>query len=327
MSNLIDEDSSNDGVDRRGFLKCMAWAGAGMVWAMKGGILQSRAFGDVTATADGSDFQFVQVSDSHIGFNKGVYSDVVGTFQESVSRINAMAAPPALVLHTGDLTHLSKPAEFDTVEQVMKSIKTQQSFFVPGEHDYFVDNGKRYLDRFGKGTRGEGWQSFNYKGVHFIGLVNVANISNGQTALGVLGNEQLEWLENDLASLGSSTPIVVFAHVPLWTVYETWGWGTEDAAQALGYLRRFGSVSVLNGHIHQILQKVEGNITFHTARSTAFPQPVAGTAASPGPMKNIAAEKLRSYLGLTRVDYVQHTGMLATTDSTLADDTPATQPR
>jgi 3',5'-cyclic-AMP phosphodiesterase len=326
MSNYIEQNENNDGVDRRGFLKCMAWAGAGMAWAMKGGILQSRAFGDVTATADGSDFQFVQVSDSHIGFNKGVYTDVVGTFQQSVSRINAMATPPALVLHTGDLTHLSKPAEFDTVQQVMKSIKTQQSFFVPGEHDYFVDNGKRYLDHFGKGTKGAGWQSFDYKGVHFIGLVNVANISNGQTALGVLGNEQLEWMEKDVAGLGSSTPIVVFAHVPLWTVYEQWGWGTEDAGQALGYLKRFGSVSVLNGHIHQILQKLEGNITFHTARSTAFPQPAPGTASSPGPMKNVAAEKLRSYLGLTRVDYVEHTGSLATTDSTLADGATAMRP-
>jgi 3',5'-cyclic AMP phosphodiesterase CpdA len=297
-----------------------------MVWAMKGGILTARAFGQDAPTAAGDDFTFVQVSDSHIGFNKGVYTDVVGTFQSAVSRINALPAPPSLVLHTGDLTHLSKPKEFDTVAEVMKSIKTQRSFFVPGEHDYFVDNGNRYLERFGKGTIGTGYQSFDYKGVHFIGLVNVANISNGNTALGVLGNEQLEWMEKDVASLGSSTPIVVFAHVPLWTIYEQWGWGTQDAAQALRYLKRFGSVSVLNGHIHQILQKVEGNITFHTARSTAFPQPAPGTAPSPGPMKNIAAEKLRSYLGLTRVDYVEHTGMLATTDSTLADDVPATQP-
>jgi 3',5'-cyclic-AMP phosphodiesterase len=326
MSDFIDKDTSNDGIDRRGFLKCMAWAGAGMVWAMKGGILTARAFGQDAVAAAGDDFTFVQVSDSHIGFNKGVYTDVVGTFQSAVSRINALPTRPSLVLHTGDLTHLSKPKEFDTVAQVMKSIKTQRSFFVPGEHDYFVDNGNRYLERFGKGTVGTGYQSFDYKGVHFIGLVNVANIPNGQTALGVLGNEQLEWMEKDVASLGSSTPIVVFAHVPLWTVYEKWGWGTQDAAQALGYLKRFGSVSVLNGHIHQILQKVEGNITFHTARSTAFPQPAPGTAESPGPMKNIAAEKLRSYLGLTRVDYVEHTGMLATTDSTLADDVPAVQP-
>jgi 3',5'-cyclic AMP phosphodiesterase CpdA len=326
MSNYIEKDTSKDGIDRRGFLKCMAWAGAGLVWASKGGVLRSTAFGaDMNTLAD-ADFTFAQISDSHIGFNKGVYTNVLGTFQTSVARINALPKAPSLVLHTGDLSHLSKPAEFDTVAQVMKSINTQQSFFVPGEHDYFVDNGKRYLERFGQGTKGTGWQSFDFKGVHFIGLVNVANISNGQTALGVLGNEQLEWLEKDTAGLGDSTPIVVFAHVPLWTVYEKWGWGTQDAAQALSYLKRFGSVSVLNGHIHQILQKVEGNVTFHTARSTAFPQPVPGTAESPGPMKNVAAEKLKSYLGLTRVDYVQHTGMLATTDSTLADDIPATQP-
>jgi 3',5'-cyclic AMP phosphodiesterase CpdA len=326
MQKYIDQDPSNDGVDRRGFLKCMAWAGTGMVWAMKGGILTARSFGAELPTAGVADFTFVQVSDSHVGFNKGVYTDVVGTFQTAVARINALPTPPSLVLHTGDLTHLSKPAEFDTVEQVMKSIKTQQSFFVPGEHDYFVDNGKRYLDRFGKGTKGAGWQSFDFKGVHFVGLVNVANTSNGQTALGVLGNEQLSWLEKDLSGLKDSVPIVVFAHVPLWTVYEQWGWGTQDSAQALSLLKRFGSVSVLNGHIHQILQKVEGNVTFHTARSTAFPQPVPGTAPSPGPMKNVAAEKIKSYLGLTRVDYVEHVGTLATTDSTLADDVSVTQP-
>lgn len=327
MSDYIEKDASHDGIDRRGFLKCMAWAGSGMVWAMKGGILSARAFGsDIGASPDmDSDFTFAQVSDSHVGFSKGIYTDVVGTFQTAVARINALPKRPSLVLHTGDLTHLSKPQEFDTVAQVMKSIKTQQSFYVPGEHDYFVDNGNRYLMHFGKGTKGAGWQSFDFKGVHFVGLVNVANIANGQTALGILGNEQLEWLQKDLAGLGNSTPIVVFAHVPLWTVYEKWGWGTQDSAQALSLLRRFGSVSVLNGHIHQIMQKVEGNITFHTACSTAFPQPEPGKAESPGPMKNIAADKLRSYLGLTRVDYRAHDGMLATTDTTLEDQEVNTQ--
>jgi len=319
MSKYIQKDESKDGIDRRGFLTCMAWAGAGMVWAMQGGILRSRALGAEAAGIAGADFTFAQVSDSHIGFNKGVYSDVVGTFQQTVDRLNALAKSPSLVLHTGDLTHLSKPAEFDTVAQLMKSIKTGQSFYVPGEHDYFVDNGQQYLDRFGKGTRGSGWQSFDFKDVHFVGLVNVANLSNGQTALGVLGDEQLEWLEKDLAGIKASTPIVVFAHVPLWTVYEKWGWGTQDGERALRYLKRFGSVSVLNGHIHQVLQKVEGNVSFHTARSTAFPQPEPGKADSPGPMKNVAAEKLKGYLGLTTVDYVEHSGMLATTDLTLAD--------
>jgi 3',5'-cyclic-AMP phosphodiesterase len=319
MSDYILKNEANDGIDRRGFLKCMAWAGAGMVWAMKGGILQSRVLGADAAAIGDEDFSFVQVSDSHIGFHKGVYSDVVGTFGLAVDRINALPRRPGLVLHTGDLTHLSKPAEFDTVDQIMKSIRTERSFYVPGEHDYFVDNGHRYLERFGKGTVGSGWQSFDFMGVHFVGLVNVANLSNGASTLGVLGEQQLEWLEKDLLSRGESTPIVVFAHVPLWTVYEDWGWGTQDASRALSYLRRFGSVSVLNGHIHQIMQKVEGNISFHTARSTAFPQPAPGAAASPGPVKNLAADKLKTFLGITRVDYIEHSGMLASTDSTLAE--------
>ncbi|HVS39701.1 MAG TPA: metallophosphoesterase [Gemmataceae bacterium] len=317
MPEYIEKDQSTDGVNRRGFLKCMAWAGAGVVWAMKDGVLQSRAFGDDTAALSGADFTFAQVSDSHVGFNKGVYGDVVGTFQLAVARINALATPPSLVLHTGDLTHLSKPKEFDTVAQIMKSAKAQQVLYVPGEHDYFVDGGQQYLERFGRGTLGTGWQSFDYKGVHFVGLVNVANLSNGKSALGVLGNEQLAWLQKDVAALGSSTPIVVFAHVPLWTIYPEWGWGTEDAAQALGYLKRFGSVTILNGHIHQIIQKVEGKMTFHTARSTAFPQPQPGKAESPGPMKNVAAEQLRGMLGMTSVNYVQGHGALAVVDATL----------
>ena len=319
MSEYIEETDPADGVDRRGFLKCMAWAGAGVVWAMKGGILQSQALGAAPTAA--ADFTFCQLSDSHVGFNKGVYSDVVGTFQLATSRVNALPTPPALVLHTGDLTHLSKPKEFDTVAQIMNQIRTERSFYVPGEHDYFVDNGAEYRERFGKGTLGSGWQSFDYRGVHFVGLVNVANLTNGKTALGVLGQEQLAWLEKDVARLGGSTPIVVFAHVPLWTVYPQWGWGTEDGARALTLLKRFGSVSVLNGHIHQVLQKVEGNVTFHTARSTAFPQPEPGKAESPGPMKNVAADKLTRMLGLTRVNYTETRGSLAIVDSTL--DAPA----
>lgn len=315
MSKLIENDQSGDGVDRRGFLKCMAWAGAGVVWAMKGGILQSHAFG-AEAAASG-DFSFIQLSDSHVGFNKGVYSDVVGTFKLAVDRANALPQRPALALHTGDLTHLSKPAEFDTVQQVMNSIKTERCFYVPGEHDYFVDDGAAYRERFGKNTIGPGYHSFDYRGVHFVGLVNVANLASGKTALGVLGADQLEWLKKDVASLAASTPIVVFAHVPLWVVYPQWGWGTDDGAAALELLKRFGSVSVLNGHIHQVLQKVEGNVTFHTARSTAFPQPEPGKAESPGPLKNLAAEKLRGMLGLTRVSHVENSGNLAIVDSTL----------
>jgi Icc protein len=291
----------------------MAWAGTGVLWSMAGGV----ARGQVTHHGSGKtkgELSFVQISDSHIGFKKEANPDVIGTLREAVNQINSLPTEPAFLIHTGDISHLSKPEEFDAVDQILKSAKVGRSFFVPGEHDVLTDDGKGYLDRYGKGTKGAGWFSFDNKGVHFVGLVNVLNLKAG--GLGTLGTEQLGWLETDLKGLSASTPVVVFAHVPLWSVYPEWGWGTEDGAQALGYLKRFGSVSVMNGHIHQTLQKVEGNITFHTATSTAFPQPKPGSAPSPGPMK-VPAEQLRGLLGLTKVSYVQGAHALAIVDSTL----------
>ena len=315
MENRIHHNVNNDGIDRRGFLECMAWAGTGLAWTAAGGVLTSRAFGRDLKDGPAGDFTFAQISDSHVGFAKEPNKDVVGTLRRAVERINALPQRPAFVLHTGDLTHLAKPDEFDTVAEVLQGVKAEQVFYVPGEHDVFTDDGKSYLKRYGKGTVGNGWHRFDYKGVHFIGLVNVMNLKGG--SLGVLGREQLDWLKKDVAGLADSTPIVVFAHVPLWTVYEKWGWGTQDAEQALALLKRFGSVTVLNGHVHQILKKVEGTVTFHTACSTAFPQPEPGKAESPGPVKNVAADKLRSVLGLTKVNYVANKGSLAVADATL----------
>jgi 3',5'-cyclic-AMP phosphodiesterase len=314
--NVQNQDGDGDIVDRRGFLECMAWAGSGLVWSVGGGILSSQAFGEIDLQTGAGGFSFVQISDSHIGFGKDPYKkSVTATLQEAVNKINALRQRPDFLIHTGDLTHLSTPKEFDTVAEILKGAKVDQIFYVPGEHDV-VGDGSEYLKRFGKGTKGDGWYSFDHRGVHFIGLVNVA--SQGlDKGLGVLGAEQLDWLKADVASLTASTPIVVFGHVPLWAVYHAWGWGTEDGQLALGYLKRFGSVTVLNGHIHQIAQKVEGNITFHAARSTAFPQPAPGKAPSPGPMKDIPAEKLRAMLGLTSVNYVAGTGPLAVVDATL----------
>jgi 3',5'-cyclic AMP phosphodiesterase CpdA len=304
-----------DGIDRRGFLECMAWVGTGVAWTVTGGILSSRVLGAAENQKGQADFSFVQISDSHIGFAKPPNTDVVATLRQAVAKINALPTRPDVLIHTGDLTHLARPAEFDTVAEVLKEAKIGQTFFVPGEHDIFTDDAKLYLQRYGRGTTGLGWHSYTHKGVHFIGLVNVANLKPG--GLGALGAEQLDWLKKDVAGLGTSTPIVIYAHVPLWTVYAKWGWGTEDAAQALALLKRFGSITVLNGHIHQTMQKVEGNVTFHTAQSTAFPQPAPGTAESPGPIKNVAADKLRSLLGLTRVSYVESDSSLAIVDSSL----------
>jgi len=313
-NDYILHNDNPDGIDRRGFLKCMAWAGTGVLWTAAGGMLTSRILG-ATAELGGADFTFAQISDSHIGFNKDANKDVIGTLQKAIAKINALPTPPDFVLHTGDLSHLSEAEEFDALEQNLKDLKTGQIFYVPGEHDVISDNGAMYRERFGRNSIGAGWYSFDKKGVHFIGLVNVVNIREG--GLGILGPDQLEWLKKDLASLSSSTPIVVFAHIPLWAVYPQWGWGTDDAEQALALLRRFGSVTVLNGHIHQTVRKVEGNITFHTAMSTAFPQPAPGAAPKPGPMK-VEAERLSAVLGITDVHYVEHNHSLAIVDGTLA---------
>ena len=315
MKDEITHNHIHDGVDRRGFLKCMAWAGTGALCVMQGGVLKSYALGEAATKKISGELSFVQISDSHMGFNKPANPDVGATLQIALDRIKALTPQPEFIIHTGDITQLSKPDQFDTVAQMIKSNLGQEVFYVPGEHDVLDDNGKGFPDRFGKNTQGAGWYSFDKKGVHFIGLVNVVNLKAG--GLGMLGSEQLEWLERDVKHLKHSTPIVLFAHIPLWTVYPEWGWGTEDSAQALSYLKKFGSVTVLNGHIHQTMKKVEGNVTFHTACSTAFPQPQPGSAPGPGPMK-VPAEQLRSLLGITDVNYVRGNHSIAVTDSSLA---------
>lgn len=320
MGKRMIHDHNHDGIDRRGFLECMAWAGTGALCLLSGGVLKTFALSEAAQAKHAmanAELSFVQISDSHIGFSKPANPDVSATLQAAIDKINGLSKKPAFALHTGDITQLSKPEEFDTAAGLLKGLKTEKVFYVPGEHDVLDGTGKLYRERHGAETNGEGWYSFNTKGAHFVGLVNVLNLKAG--GLGSLGQEQLEWLEDDLRGVSSSTPIVVFAHIPLWPVYPEWGWGTDDSATALGYLKRFGSVTVLNGHIHQTMRKVEGNVTFHTALSTAFPQPAPGTpGTSPGPMK-VPADRLRSVLGITNVNMVRGRHALAVTDSTLAE--------
>jgi 3',5'-cyclic AMP phosphodiesterase CpdA len=292
----------------------MAWAGTGLVWTVSGGILGSHRLAHAADQPGAAEeFQFVQISDSHIGFGAEANRDVTGTLHQALGRIQALKAAPAFLIHTGDLTHGQKPAEFDTLAESLKGMG--QVFYVPGEHDVFADGGKEFLARHGRGSSGNGWHSFDYRGVHFVGLNNVADLKAG--GMGALGVDQLEWMERDLASRSASTPIVVFAHIPLWAVYPPWGWGTEDSQRALAALKRFGPVTVLNGHIHQVMQKVEGNIAFHTAMSTAFPQPSPGTARAPGPMK-VPAGQLSHLLGIAEVKVMPGDGPLAVLDSQLA---------
>jgi 3',5'-cyclic AMP phosphodiesterase CpdA len=313
--NHDNHDSHEDGVSRRHALECMLWAGTGVLWTVSGGVPKSfNLLGQAEAAPAATSFTFLQISDSHVGFDKAANPNALGTLQEAIAKVKALPNKPAFMLHTGDITHLSAPAQFDNAAQVIGTAGLDVHY-VPGEHDILDDEpGKSYLQRYGKDTKGSGWYSFDQNGVHFIGLVNVMNLQAG--GLGMLGPEQLAWLADDVKGRSASTPIVVFAHIPLWTIYKEWGWGTDDAEQALALLKRFGSVTVLNGHIHQLMQKVEGKVTFHTARSTAFPQPAPGTAPAPLPMV-VPAEKLRSVLGIRTVVYTQGKELLAVTDQPL----------
>jgi 3',5'-cyclic AMP phosphodiesterase CpdA len=291
----------------------MTWVGTGVLWTISGGVPHSLGLIDQAVAQEASGLTFLQISDSHVGFDKPANPNALGTLEEAINRVIALPKQPSFMIHTGDISHLSLASQFDDADRIISQTQLDVHY-VPGEHDFLDPEQKFYQDRYGRGTKGAGWYSFDANGVHFIGLVNVIDLKAG--GLGFLGAEQLEWLESDLKSRSASTPIVVFAHIPLWTIYPDWGWGTDDSAQALSYLKRFGSVTVLNGHIHQVMQKVEGNVTFHTARSTAFPQPAPGTAPSPGPMK-VADDKLRSMLGIADITFKRGEQRLAIVDTPL----------
>jgi hypothetical protein len=296
------------GVNRRKVLECMTWAGTGVLWTISGGLPRSLGIIDGALAAEAGKLTFLQISDSHVGFDKPANPNVIGTLEEAIAKVKSLPAKPSFMIHTGDITHLSKPAEFDNADRVISKAGLDVHY-VPGEHDFLDEGEKLYRDRYGKNAKGSGWYSFDADGVHFIGLVNLVNLKAG--GLGNLGEEQLKWLADDLKGKSTETPVVVFAHIPLWTVYEQWGWGTDDGARAIELLKRFGSVTVL-----KVMQKVEGNVAFHTAMATGFPQPAPGTAPSPGPMK-VPDDKLRSLLGIAEVNFVRGQQRLAIIDKPL----------
>src|ERR1700749_2668305 len=300
---------------RRNALKCMAFGGAGTLFCLAGGVLTPFELAQAADKRAGAGKPlFVQISDTHIGFNKDANPDVSGTLKQTIDLMNALPEQPALIIHTGDITHLSRPAEFDLAQQMLSGLRVSELHTVPGEHDTADASVTEYFNRFGKASANKGYYSFDHGGVHFVALVNVLNFKPG--GLGTLGPDQLAWVAADLHGRSDSTPIVVFAHMPLWSVYEPWGWGTGDAPELMANLRRFGSVTVLNGHIHQIVQKVEGNMTFHTARSTAYPQPLAGVGPGPGPL-TVPKDQLAGMLGVSTVQ-IARKAPARLIDSTLA---------
>ncbi len=310
-------------IDRRGMLECMAWAGTGTLFALGGGIEASMTLDQALAaaprhgakTAPLQPFSFVQISDTHIGFKKAANPDVIGTLKETIAKVRALPVQPDFIVHTGDITHLATPEQFDTAQQLLGELNVP-IHFIPGEHD-IVDgiNPQPYLDRFGKTSKGDGWYSFDVNGAHFIALVNVVRLAD--KGMGSLGADQLAWLKEDVAHLSASTPIVVLSHFPLWPLFPEWGWGTSDGVQALVLLKRFASVTALNGHIHQIQQKTEGRMLFHAGRSTAYPQPSPGVGPGPGPMLVPSAE-LQSAIGISSILARRSASQLAIIDQTLA---------
>ncbi|MGA2928738.1 MAG: metallophosphoesterase [Solirubrobacteraceae bacterium] len=320
MSRYIEHQPDHDDVDRRGFLKCMAWAGTGVVFAVTGCGVTTERLGVRSAAKARATFTFVQISDSHIGFDKAANKDVVGTLEQCVARINALAQRPTFVIHTGDHVHLSTPEEFDAAKQILSTIDTDQVLHVPGEHDVFVDQGRRYRQFFGQGSQGSGYYSFDTGGVHFLALANVqASEAESQATtngLGVLGAEQLAFIKRDLAAVSSDTPVVIFGHVPLLAVYPQWGWATADSVQVLAQLKRFGSVTALNGHIHQLISKTEANVVMHTAASTAYPLHPPGNVA-PEPLV-VPAGTLPSRIGIRTVHFVRGSSSIALIDQALA---------
>lgn len=310
----------DDGVSRRKILECMTWAGTGVLWTVAGGVPRSVGIIGEAQAAPASGLTFLQISDSHVGFDKAANKDVISTLEQCVARINAMAERPAFVIHTGDHVHLSKPSEFDTVKHILSTIKTDRVFHVPGEHDVFVDQGRLYRKFFGHGSRGTGYYSFDRDGVHFLALANVqateAESTQANNGLGILGHDQIAFIKKDLATLAADTPIVIFGHVPLLAVYPQWGWATADSAQVLDLLKRFDSVTALNGHIHQVISKTDGNIVMHTARSTAYPLHPPGDVA-PEPLV-LPAGKLPSRIGIRTVGFRRGSSSLALIDESLA---------
>lgn len=297
---------------RRQLLRHSAWFGAAVGLTVVGGEVISHVAGAVPATAERPTLRFAQISDSHIGFQGTANANVTDTFTEAIDQVNTLGYTPDFVIHTGDLTHLATPAQFDQVRQMMSGLSTPHIFTVPGEHDSTDDGGQRYRSVFGKGTRGDGWYSFDIAGVHVIGLVNTLNAQN----LGHLGQDQIDFVRADVAGLSADTPIIVFSHIPLFAMYPQWGWGTDDAAQVLSLLRRFSSVTCLNGHVHQLFTKTEGNITFFSGTTTAYPLPHPGDGPAPKPV-TLPAGKLHDALGIREVSYQQGRQMLAIKEQTL----------
>lgn len=232
-----------------------------------------------TVRGAAEDFFFLQISDTHWGFTgPAVNPDPTVELPNTVAAINGVATKPDFVVFTGDLTHntddvTERKKRMTEFKQIVSALRIDTVKFMPGEHDAAADGGAAYREIFGDLR----W-SFDHKGIHFVAIDNVSDPS------AKIGDEQLRWLRDDLASLDVEAPIVVFAHRPLWALKPEWDWTTPDGAKVIELLSAYHNVTVFFGHIHQELSHVTGNITHYAARSTMFALPTPETPGTRAPV-------------------------------------------
>lgn len=274
-------------VDRRAFMK-LAGLG-GVVFAS--GLTAARGASGASLAGAGTDddFYFVQLSDSHWGFQGPPNPDATGTLRKAVAAVNALPEAPDFIVFTGDLTHTTddpkerrqRMAQF---RDIVSDLKVKTVHFMPGEHDASLDNGEAFQEFFGKTH-----YTFDHKGVHFIALDNVSDPRAS------IGDAQLEWLAEDLQRQPREANIVVLTHRPLFDLYPQWDWATRDGAKAIDLLLPMANVTVFYGHIHQEHHRMTGHIAHHAARSLMFPLPVAGSQPTRLP---VPWDPARPYHGL-----------------------------
>jgi hypothetical protein len=243
-----------------------------------GGVVLASGLAGCARLRGREDFYFLQLSDTHWGYEGPANPEAGVTLKRTTAAIAAAARKPDFVVFTGDLTHDTKDAalrraRLGEFEQIVTGIGIPHRRFLPGEHDASADHGAAYRERFG-----ETHWSFDHKGIHFVGLDNVSDPE------GALGEAQLGWLEKDLERLSRSQPIVVFAHRPLFDLYPSWDWTTRDGARAISILSAHENVTVFYGHIHQEHHHTTGSIAHHSARSLIFPLPTPGSAPKRAPL-------------------------------------------
>jgi hypothetical protein len=263
-------------IDRRDFMRLAAIAGITYASGLRAGPYGAKDAS--SATKPGDDFYFVQLSDTHWGYEGPINPDARGTLPKAIAAVNALAEAPDFIVFTGDLTHLTlnpkeRRARLTQVREQLAGLKVREIHVLPGEHDASADHGEAFQEIFGPTH-----YAFDHKGIHFVALDNVSDPN------GAIGDEQLAWFAGVLETLPKDQPLVVLTHRPLFDLYPAWGWATADGARAVELMMPFRNATVFYGHIHQENTHMTGHIGHHAAKSLIFPMPAPGSQPDHKPL-------------------------------------------